>query len=143
MIVRFAALLLALMAAPLSAAPAWPDTEQGRPAITGIDPVSYFSGTPVKGSAEFAAAQDGVTFHFATAANRDAFAANPARFTPQFGGYCAWAASQGRLSVPDPMIWKIVDDRLYLNCSKDAEAKWLADVPGHIAAATKFWAAQK
>ena len=59
------------------------------------------------------------------------------------GGYCAWAASQGRLAGPDPTIWHIVDGKLYLNCSKDADAKWLADRPGNIAKAEAFWDAHE
>ena len=129
-------------ALPAVAAPAWPSTEAGAPAIGGYDPTSYFSGAPAIGNSAFTATHAGATFRFASAANRDAFTAAPARYTPQFGGYCAWAASQGRLATPDPTLWKIVDGKLYLNCSAAAEEKWLADVPGNIAKGNAFWAAQ-
>ena len=128
---------------PLAATPAWPGTENQAPALGGHDPVAYFSGGAAMGKDSVTATHDGVRFRFASAANRDAFVVNPARYLPQFGGYCAWAASQGRLSAPDPTLWRIVDGRLYLNCSKDAETKWLADVPGNIAKATIFWATRK
>ncbi len=137
------ALALALAGAPLAAAPAWPGTENNAPAIGGHDPVAYFSGTPAMGDAAFTATHAGATFRFASAANRDAFVAAPERYAPQFGGYCAWAASRERLSQPDPTLFRIVDGKLYLNCSKTAEANWLEDVPGNIAKAEAFWATQR
>ena len=146
---RFSARLLiiclfSLAAAPLAAlAPAWPGTEASAPAIGGHDPVSYFNGAPLMGKADLTASFEGASFRFTTAANRDAFRADPARYAPQFGGHCAWAASQGRLATPDPALWKIVDGKLYLNCSKSAEEKWLADVPGNIARGVAFWATQR
>lgn len=132
---------------PAIAVPAWPGTESpdtnGAPAIGGYDPVAYFSGNATLGKAEFTAPYAGATFRFASPANRDAFTATPDRYTPQFGGHCAWAASQGRLATPDPKLWKIVDGKLYLNCSTAAEEKWLADVAGNIAKGNAFWAAQQ
>ncbi|MBC7505204.1 MAG: hypothetical protein H7267_05715 [Sandarakinorhabdus sp.] len=128
---------------PVAAAPAWPGTEASAPAIGGYDPTSYFSGGPAFGDAAFTSSFDGATFRFTSAANRDAFTAAPARYAPQFGGHCAWAASQGRLAAPDPKLWKIVDGKLYLNCSASAEEKWLADVAGNIAKANVFWATQR
>jgi hypothetical protein len=136
-------LAIAGAALPLAAAPAWPGTENSAPALGGHDPVAYFSGGAKMGKDSITATHDGVTFRFATAANRDAFVAAPAQYLPQFGGYCAWAASQGRLSAPDPTLSQIVDGKLYLNCSKTAETNWLADVPGNIAKGAAFWATQK
>lgn len=130
-------------ALPALAAPAWPGTEANAPAMGGWDPVSYFAGKPAMGDSAITGTFDGATFRFASAANRDAFAAAPARYAPQFGGHCAWAASQGRLSTPDPTLWKIVDGKLYLNCSAAAEKNWLADVPGNIAKGVAFWATQQ
>ena len=135
-------LAIAGTALPLAAAPPWPGTENQAAAIGGYDIVAYFNGGAVPGSGAFTATHAGARFRFATAANRDAFVADPTRYLPQFGGYCAWAASQGRLATPDPTLWKIVDRKLYLNCSKSAEANWLADVPGNIAKGAAFWAKQ-
>lgn len=138
------AVLLACAAAlPAAAAGFWLGAKGEQPAVSGYDVVSYFGGMPVAGSAEFSAVHIGATFRFASAANRDAFIAGPDRYAPQFGGHCAWAASQGRLAGPDPTIWHIVGGKLYLNCSKDADAKWLADVPGNIAKAEAFWEAHE
>ena len=113
------------------------------PAIGGHDPVGYFAGAATPGSPNITAVHAGRTYRFASAANRAAFLGAADHYLPQFGGNCAWAASQGRLATPDPKIWRIVDGKLYLNCSPEAEVKWLKDVLGHIAKAETFWAAQQ
>jgi hypothetical protein len=136
-----AALWLALPALAAAQAPATTSAAE-TPAIGGHDPVGYFAGAATPGSADITAVHAGRTYRFASAANRAAFLGTPDRYLPQFGGYCAWAASQGRLATPDPKIWRIVDGMLYLNCSPEAEVKWLKDVPGNIAKAEAFWAAE-
>lgn len=136
-----AAALIACIAAPpaVSAAATWQGAKGDQPAVGGNDPVAYFTkSTPTPGDPAQTHVYEGATYRFASAANRVAFIADPAKYAPQFGGHCAWAASQGRLAGPDPAIWRIVDGKLYLNCSKEAEAKWLADVPGNIAKGTAF-----
>jgi len=139
--------ILLTLAAALPALPAaagyWLGPKGDQPAISGYDVTAYFAGGAMQGSTQFTAVHDGATFRFASAGNRDAFLAAPDRYIPQFGGYCAWAASQGRLAGPDPAIWHIVGGKLYLNCSKDADTKWLADVPGNIAKAEAFWEAHE
>jgi hypothetical protein len=137
------AVAAAVAAAPACAAGFWLGAKGDQPAVSGYDVVSYFAGTPAAGSTEFTVMHNGAGFRFASAANRDAFRASPDRYAPQFGGHCAWAASQGRLAGPDPTIWHIVGGKLYLNCSNDADAKWLADVAGNIAKADAFWEAHE
>ncbi|MEX2644249.1 MAG: YHS domain-containing (seleno)protein [Acetobacterales bacterium] len=109
-------------------------------AIGGYDPVAYFNaGKPVEGSSEHALEWSGVTWRFASAANRDAFAAEPGKYAPQYGGFCAWAVSQGYTAPVDPDAWKIVDGKLYLNYSKGVQANWEKGIPGHIRAADGNW----
>lgn len=109
-------------------------------AVQGHDPVAYFTdGKPVKGSKDFVAEYQGAEFRFASAANRDAFRADPAKYAPQYGGYCAWAVSQGYHAKGDAKNWKIVDGRLYLNYNTSIQKKWEADIPGFIAAADAQW----
>lgn len=109
-------------------------------AIRGYDPVAYFNeGKPMKGAAEHTYDWNGVTWKFASAANRDAFAAEPERYAPKYGGYCAWAVSQGYTAEIDPDAWKIVDGALYLNYSAGVQKKWAQDIPGNIAAAEGNW----
>jgi hypothetical protein len=109
-------------------------------AIEGYDVTAYFQqGRPVKGSDKFTHSWSGATWQFASAAGRDAFAAAPEMYAPQFGGYCAYAVSEGYTATIDPQAWKIVDGRLYLNYSKAVKATWEKDIPGRIAKAERNW----
>lgn len=109
-------------------------------AIRGTDAVAYFKeGQPVKGKAEFSHSWNGATWLFSSAANRDAFAADPEKYAPQYGGYCAYAVSYGSTAPIDPAAWSIVDGKLYLNFSKGIQEKWSQDVPSYIAKADKNW----
>lgn len=109
-------------------------------AIDGTDPVAYFTeGRPVEGSSSFTHDWNGATWRFVSAENRDLFAADPEKYAPQYGGYCAWAVSQGYTASTDPEAWKIVDGKLYLNYSKSVQATWEEDIPGNISAADSNW----
>jgi YHS domain-containing protein len=109
-------------------------------AVSGYDPVAYFTdGRPVVGSKDFTASWKGAEYRFASAANRDRFKADPARYAPQYGGYCAWAVSQGYTASADPKVWKIVDGRLFLNYSAEVGAKWAKDAAGNIRKADANW----
>jgi YHS domain-containing protein len=109
-------------------------------AVNGYDPVAYFTdGKPVEGSSDFETDYNGATWRFVSAANRDAFKADPARYAPQYGGYCAWAVAQGYTAKGDPQNWRIVDGKLYLNYNADVQTKWQRDIPGHIKAADGHW----
>lgn len=111
-------------------------------AVGGYDPVAYFSeGRPVKGDRQFTLKHLGAEWRFASAANRDAFAADPQKFAPQYGGYCAWAVSQGYTASGDPQHWRIVRGKLYLNYDAEVQKKWEADIPGFIAKADRQWPA--
>jgi YHS domain-containing protein len=109
-------------------------------AVGGYDPVAYFKqGKPVKGSSKYTVKHKGATWRFSSAANRDAFKASPARYAPQFGGYCAWAVSQGYTAKGDPRHWKIVGGRLYLNYSAGVQQRWARDTSGNIAKGNANW----
>ncbi len=109
-------------------------------AIKGYDPVAYFTASkPLKGSSDFAYDWNGAEWRFATAANRDLFKADPVKYAPQYGGYCAWAVSRGYTAGIDPEAWKIVNQRLYLNYSTKVQAQWSEDIPGNIAKAEENW----
>jgi YHS domain-containing protein len=113
-------------------------------AIRGHDPVAYFTvGAPTPGVAEFTASHDGATYRFASAANREAFIKEPAKFAPQYGGFCAFAAAVNKKFDADPSVWKIVDGKLYMNFNADVSKKWNADVPGHIKKADVNWTSIK
>ena len=109
-------------------------------ALSGYDPVAYFTiGKPTPGSADFTLEWMDATWRFASAADRDAFRADPARYAPQYGGYCAWAVSQDTTASSDPEAWRIVSGKLYLNYSRDIQAQWETDVPGNIERADRNW----
>ena len=109
-------------------------------AVKGYDVVAYETdGAPVKGRVEFEYRWQGAIWRFATAANRDRFAAGPERYAPQFGGYCSWAVSRGYTADIDPEAWKIVDGKLYLNYSRRVQRMWEQDVPGNIAKGAANW----
>ncbi len=115
-------------------------TLTGNVAIKGYDSVSYFKeGKAVKGDRAFSFQWHGANWYFSTKENRELFAAAPGKYAPQYGGYCAWAMSSGRKAHTDPEVWKIVDGKLYLNCSREAYKKWEADIPGNILKADAFW----
>ncbi len=109
-------------------------------ALNGFDAVGYFTqNRPVRGDAKFAFDYLGAKWHFASQENRDRFAAAPQNFAPQYGGYCAWAVSQGYTASGDPMFWKIVQGKLYLNFDADVQKKWETDIPGFIQKANANW----
>ncbi|MFH1499667.1 MAG: YHS domain-containing (seleno)protein [Verrucomicrobiota bacterium] len=109
-------------------------------AIDGYDPVAYFvAGVPAKGDKTHRFDWNGATWRFASAANLEAFKADPEKYAPQFGGYCAWAVAQGHTAGIDPRAWKIVEGKLYLNYSLDVQKKWENDIPAHIKAARANW----
>ena len=83
-----------------------------------------------------------MTWYFSSRENKALFAANPEKYAPQYDGYCAWALTEGRKAITDPEVWKIVDGKLYLNCSQAAYEKWIRDIPGNIKKADENWLKQ-
>jgi YHS domain-containing protein len=108
--------------------------------LKGHDPVAYFTAAaPTAGSREITAEHEGVTYSFVSAENRDAFLADPARYVPAYGGFCAMAMSLGLKVDIDPNAWKIVDNRLYVQANPQAASFWEQDIPGNISKAEGFW----
>lgn len=109
-------------------------------ALKGYDAVAYFvDGRAVRGNAAFQHVVDGVTYRFASAAHRDRFAQEPQRFLPQYGGFCAWAVSRGYTADTDPLAWRIVDGRLFLNYDRSVQRQWEGDVKGNVAKGDANW----
>jgi YHS domain-containing protein len=109
-------------------------------AIQGYDPVAYFTNEkPTKGSSDFTATYKNAIYHFSSEENRDLFRASPAKYAPQFGGFCAFGVTKGRKFDTDPTAWRVVDGKLYLNLNKDVQKVWLEDVPGFITNANQTW----
>ncbi len=109
-------------------------------AIDGTDTVAYHTqGVPVEGSDEFTHEWRGATWYFASAENRDLFAADPEAYAPQYGGFCAYAVSQGYTASTVPEAWDIVDGKLYLNYSLGVQDRWRGDRDNYITAADENW----
>ncbi|UWQ29813.1 hypothetical protein K3555_05910 [Leisingera sp. M527] len=118
-------------------------------AVSGYDVVAYRSldmnpvGTaqpePVRGHADFTAEHNGATWAFSTAANRDAFLENPAHYAPQYDGHCAYGVSRGGKVPANPNLWRIVDDKLYLNITDVVVGFWEEDIPENINLAEGNW----
>ncbi|NJO42373.1 MAG: YHS domain-containing protein [Cyanobacteria bacterium CRU_2_1] len=114
-------------------------TEDGI-AIRGVDPVAYFQqGQPVQGNEQFSYQWANTTWLFSSAENRDLFASDPEQYAPEYGGFCAWAVSQGYTAPIDPEAWKIVDGKLYLNASRGVQRRWERDIPGNIVKGDQNW----
>lgn len=139
MIARRSLLLAALAALPGSAVAQTIFVASGA-AIRGYDPVAYFTmGRPVQGSREFTHRWNGAEWRFANAQHRDQFIADPERYAPQYGGFCAYAIAQGSRAEIDPNAWRIVDGRLYLNYSASVQRTWDADRNNFISRADANW----
>ena len=109
----------------------------------GYDVVTYFTvGKPVQGSDRYTTEFGGVKWQFASAENLAAFKADPARYAPQYGGFCSWGVSVGKLFDVDPVNgWKIVDGKLYLNFNGDINTTFSKDAESYIRKANNNWAA--
>ncbi len=109
-------------------------------ALQGYDTVAYFTvGEPTKGDSDFSTTYEGAEFHFASQENLDLFLADPAKYAPQYGGYCAWAVAQGQTAKGDARRWAVVDGKLYLNYNKGIQKKWDKDRAGFITGADTNW----
>lgn len=109
-------------------------------AIGGYDPVAYHEvGEPVRGSSDFSATYDGAIYHFASAANRDAFVLSPEAFAPAYGGWCAYGVRVGRKFDIDPAAFRVVDGRLYLQLDLGTQKVWAEDLERNIAIADRIW----
>ena len=109
-------------------------------AVNGYDVVSYHTEKkPLRGNGHFLAEHNGATYLFASKKNQEKFEANPEKYVPAYGGYCAFGVSVGKKFVGDPEVWRLVDGRLYLNLDVEIQSQWLKDVPGRIASADRKW----
>lgn len=109
-------------------------------AIRGYDPVAYHTeGKPVAGKRAHRIEWKGATWSFASAGNKALFEGDPEKYAPRYGGYCAWAVSQGYTASIDPDAWSIVEGKLYLNYSLGVRDQWSQDIPGNIAKGDVNW----
>lgn len=142
-------LLAALVLGAASASFAAPASAEKAPIYTGFlsklaveghDPVAYFTeGKPVEGKKKFSTDYQGAEWRFASQENLDLFLADPEKYAPQYGGYCAWAVAQGDTAKGDADHWKIVDGKLYLNYNKKIQKDWELNQSQFIESANANW----
>jgi hypothetical protein len=111
-----------------------------RVALSGYDPVSYFTeDRPEKGSAEFSADFDDTTYRFKSAEHRAMFVADPERYAPQYDGYCAITVSRGAKAEPDPEAWAIADGKLFVFMSKRGVPLFQQQTASILSKANETW----
>ena len=109
-------------------------------ALHGYDAVAYFkAGQPVRGTDAFVHVHEGAAYRFSSEENLDAFKADPARYAPQYGGFCAYGVAVGKKFDGDPQLWKIEGGKLYLNLNEEIYETFLEDIDGNIRKADNKW----
>ena len=134
-------LLLASLALPVFAqTKSLLNLDRSGVAIQGYDPVAFFTDhRPVKGDPKFLVKHDGAIYFFASQAHRELFQADPAKYEPVYGGYCAYGVSRGKLVEIDVDAFQIVDGKLLLQYSKGVREDFNRDVKGNLAKADANW----
>lgn len=110
-------------------------------AINGYDPVAYFTDqAAVLGDPAITTEWEGAVWHFASAEHRDLFLADPAKYAPQYGGWCAYGAGEGYAAEADPKdAWTIYEGKLFLNWDATVMADWRKDIPGRTEKSEAQW----
>jgi YHS domain-containing protein len=109
-------------------------------AIQGRDPVAYFTDSKaVPGEPKITSVRNGATYRFASAKHKEMFDADPAKYEPQFGGYCAYGTSKNKLAPITPEAFSIVDGRLLLQYDLDVRETFNKDVTGYLKKADRNW----
>lgn len=136
-------MLMALMSSVVaSAQPGQPFNNLNADGIIldGYDPVAFFTDNkPVKGDSKFQFSYEGAIYYFASQEHLDAFRSSPEKYKPQFGGWCAYAVSLGRVAPIDVSTFSIVDGRLFIQHNQRAVNGWSKDVAGNIVRADRYW----
>jgi hypothetical protein len=110
-------------------------------AVKGYDTVAYYTrGEAVRGSGDYESVWDDVRWRFSSAEHRDLFAANPDRYAPQYGGFCASYLTEGGMAGVNPEAWAIVEGKLYLNWSEEGRDEFVAGGAESIRKADANWA---
>lgn len=118
-------------------------------AVSGYDVVAYRSLTQspvgsaqpegIPGRADITAEYNGAKFAFSSEENRAAFLVDPAKYAPQYDGHCAYGVAKGGKVPGNPNLWRIVDDKLYLNITPNVVGFWEEDIPGNLTLSEGNW----
>ena len=111
--------------------------------LKGHDPVAYFTlGKHTLGKPEIKAAHEGATYRFANAEHQAMFAKEPAKYVPQFGGFCANGIAYGIPWGGDPDTWKIIDGKLYIFGGEGSRKYFLMDEKRNLQLADQYWSSE-
>ena len=134
-------IMVAAMAAACNTAEAVAlNTDDTGLSLRGYDAVAYFAvNNAVKGDTKYAYVWNGAKWLFSSEENMNKFKADPEAYSPEFGGYCAYAVSEGYTADADPEAWKIVDGKLYLNYNRDVQKTWEKNEAERITNGRKNW----
>ncbi len=131
---------LVIAASPVNAEQPMVYQQEAGIAINGYDAVAYHKvNEPIEGSESFTTMWNGATWFFVSAENRDLFVADPERWAPAYGGYCAWAVSNNYLASTDPDAFSVVNERLFLNFNKRIRNRWSKNTAKNISKGDKNW----
>jgi len=109
-------------------------------AIKGYDTVAYFTeNRAIKGLEEFSYDWNHGVWLFSNKKNMELFKANPEKFAPQYGGYCAFAAAKGSFAKIDPTQFTVLNNKLYLNYNARIQNKWTKNRDKFIELGDQNW----
>ncbi|MEM7082070.1 MAG: YHS domain-containing (seleno)protein [Pseudomonadota bacterium] len=139
-LIKLASLFTAVWITSLAMAGTETATDANDVILAGHDAVAYFTeDKAVLGSADYTAQHEGAVYRFASAQNRDLFRANPDKYAPAYGGYCALGTSFGKKFDVDGKAFRIVEGRLYVNKNLKVYDSWKKDIPNNIVKAEGHW----
>ena len=137
-IMRYSVGLLAVFI--LSATAIAGESLNSTPAVQGYDVVSYQNAKrPVRGNGNYISQYKGAVYLFSSEKNREIFMQDPGRYAPAYGGFCAYGVSVGKKFIGDPEVWRVVENKLYLNLDTSIQAIWMKDMPSYIKEAGSQW----
>ena len=136
----FSAFLLLMALSTVAFAKELQNLDHNGVAIQGYDPVAFFTDNrPVKGSAQFQSEYRGAKYYFVSSEHKAAFDKEPAKYEPQFGGYCAYGASQGHKAPIKIEAWQIVNGRLLMQYDLGVKEDFNKDQQNNLSKADRNW----
>jgi YHS domain-containing protein len=116
------------------------NTDKTGVALQGYDPVAFCTdGKPIKGTADFQSTDHDVVYRFATAEHKALFDANPGKYEPAFGGYCAFVVAKGHLASVEVAAFQVVDGHLLMQHSLGVRDAFNKNQKDNLATATATW----
>jgi len=136
----FSAFLLLTALSTLASAKELQNLDRNGIAIQGYDPVAFFTDNrPVKGNAQFQSEYRGAKYYFVSSEHKAAFDKEPAKYEPQFGGYCAYGASQGHKAPIKIEAWQIINGRLLMQYDLGVKDDFNKDQQNNLSKADRNW----